>query len=167
MMETVHGSTGVGVIYTAGVLAGSLGYFIFGKYSNLIGGSAGCYALIGAQLGCVLLNWSEENAIIIRRARRNRKPHVFNGKLVRILKVLGLFLFILLDVVNDVTTSDSSISIIAHVFGFIGGFLTGLLVVKNRKIETWERRFKIIVTVATLVYYLSGIIANITIYHLK
>ena len=66
LQETVHGSLSVGLIFTAGVLAGSLSSFVFSRGRDLIGGSAGCYALIGAQLASLLLNWSEDQAIVIR-----------------------------------------------------------------------------------------------------
>ena len=66
LQETVHGSLSVGLIFTAGVLAGSLSSFVFNPGLDLIGGSAGCYALIGAQLASLLLNWNEDHAIVIR-----------------------------------------------------------------------------------------------------
>ena len=66
LQETVHGSLSVGLIFTAGVLAGSLSSFVFSPFLALIGGSAGCYALIGAQLASLLLNWHEDHAIVIR-----------------------------------------------------------------------------------------------------
>ena len=66
LQETVHGSLSVGIIFTAGVLSGSLSSFVFSRGRDLIGGSAGCYALIGAQLASLLLNWSEDHAIVIR-----------------------------------------------------------------------------------------------------
>ena len=62
LQETVHGSLSLGIIFTAGVLSS----FVFSRGRDLIGGSAGCYALIGAQLASLLLNWSEDHAIVIR-----------------------------------------------------------------------------------------------------
>ena len=67
LQETVHGSLSVGLIFTAGLLSGSLASYVFHPGLNLIGGSSGCYALLGAQLASLLLNWSEDHAIVIRK----------------------------------------------------------------------------------------------------
>lgn len=160
MMETVHGWLAVAAIYMSGVVSGSLGYGVFGQYDSLVGGSAGCYALIAAQLATLILNWHEDHAIVIRRARSNKPLHVFNGNIVRILKMVGLFLFIFLDVVLVVSVKDSKISVVAHLFGFIGGFLSGLLAVKNRKVDPWEKRFQRIVMFGTGLYFLAAVLSN-------
>ena len=160
MMETVHGWLAVATIYMSGVVSGALGYGVFGQWDSLVGGSAGCYALIAAQLATLILNWHEDHAIVIRRTRSHKPPHVFDGNIVRILKMVGLFLFIFLDVVIIVSVKNSKISVIAHLFGFIGGFLSGILVVKNRKVDPWEKSFKRIVMFGTGLYFFGAILSN-------
>ena len=53
-------------MYTSGVVSGALSSHIFETGKILIGGSAGCYALVGAQLASITLNWHEDHAIVIR-----------------------------------------------------------------------------------------------------
>lgn len=56
-LESVHGSMRTGVIYMAGVLAGSLGTSVVDSEVYLVGASGGVYALLAAQLASVLLNF--------------------------------------------------------------------------------------------------------------
>ena len=52
--------------------------------------------------------------------RTNKPVKVQNGKLVRLLKLVALIAFILPDTIVMLTDSYHNISIVAHVFGFIG-----------------------------------------------
>lgn len=54
-LEMVHGSTRIGAVYMAGVLAGSLGTSVFDTDVYLVGASGGVYALLAAHLANVLL----------------------------------------------------------------------------------------------------------------
>jgi len=58
-LELVHGSLRTGVIYTAGVLAGSLGTSVVDSEVYLVGASGGVYALLAAQLASLLLNFGQ------------------------------------------------------------------------------------------------------------
>ena len=74
---------------------------------------------------------------------------------------MALVLFIFLDIVIIVTVDNSKISVIAHVFGFNGGFLSGVLVVKNRKVEAWEHSFRRVIIIATGLYFLTVAVSNL------
>ena len=63
---TLHCIIGIGIVYLFGVFCGSLYSNIFDHGMSLIGGSGGCYALIGSQISCLILNWHEDHAIVIR-----------------------------------------------------------------------------------------------------
>ena len=52
--------------------------------------------------------------------RTNKPVKVQNGKLVRLLKLVALIAFILPDTIVMLTDRNHNISIVAHVFGFIG-----------------------------------------------
>ncbi|VVC44262.1 Hypothetical protein CINCED_3A014559 [Cinara cedri] len=54
-LEMVHGSLRIGVVYMAGVLAGSLGTSVFDSNVFLVGASGGVYALLAAHLANVML----------------------------------------------------------------------------------------------------------------
>lgn len=58
-LELVHGSLRTGVIYMAGVLAGSLGTSVVDSEVFLVGASGGVYALLAAQLASLLLNFGQ------------------------------------------------------------------------------------------------------------
>lgn len=65
-LEMVHGSTRIGMIYLAGVLAGSLGTSVFDGEVYLVGASGGVYALLAAHLANVMLNYNNMQYGIIR-----------------------------------------------------------------------------------------------------
>lgn len=65
-LEMVHGSTRIGMIYLAGVLAGSLGTSVFDPEVYLVGASGGVYALLAAHLANVMLNYNNMQYGIIR-----------------------------------------------------------------------------------------------------
>lgn len=65
-LEMVHGSTRIGCVYIAGVLAGSLGTSVFDPEVYLVGASGGVYALLAAHLANVMLNYHNMEYGIIR-----------------------------------------------------------------------------------------------------
>ncbi|XP_034242617.1 protein rhomboid isoform X2 [Thrips palmi] len=65
-LEMVHGSTRIGAVYMAGVLAGSLGTSVFDTDVYLVGASGGVYALLAAHLANVLLNYNNMEFGIVR-----------------------------------------------------------------------------------------------------
>lgn len=67
-LEMVHGSTRIGCVYLAGVLAGSLGTSVFDPEVYLVGASGGVYALLAAHLANVMLNYNNMQYGIIRLA---------------------------------------------------------------------------------------------------
>lgn len=58
-LEMVHKWWRVGIVYIAGVVAGSLASSITDPHSYLAGASGGVYALLAAHLASVAINWSE------------------------------------------------------------------------------------------------------------
>lgn len=113
----VHGSVRIGVVYMAGVLAGSLATSVFDSNVYLVGASGGVYALLAAHLSNVLLNYN----------------HLELG----LLRVIGVFLIASVDVSiaiynrysSDIT--EGSVSYVAHLAGALAGLTIGLLVLKN------------------------------------
>lgn len=65
-LEMVHGSTLIGCVYLAGVLAGSMGTSVFDPEVYLVGASGGVYALLAAHLANVMLNYNNMHYGIIR-----------------------------------------------------------------------------------------------------
>ncbi|XP_073902507.1 rhomboid-related protein 3-like isoform X3 [Castor canadensis] len=57
-LEMVHGATRIGLVYMAGVVAGSLAVSVADMTAPVVGSSGGVYALISAHLANVVMNWS-------------------------------------------------------------------------------------------------------------
>ena len=95
--------------------------------------------------------------------RRGKKKHVWNGKLLRLLKLLALIVFIGIDVVHTITSGRSNISVVAHVFGFIGGLLSAVGLIRDRREEEWERRLKLASSATLGLLLVAGVISNVMI----
>ena len=160
LMEMVHGGIRIGLIYLTGVFAGSFASFVFNPQINLLGGSGGCYSLIGAHLATLLLNWNEDHVIAFSRCRAHKTPKIYNGKLLRWLKLFALSCFIIGDVIVALYHSESDISHVAHISGFISGFLIGFIIARDRIQKPWEKLLKIIFCGITAIVFAVGLLWN-------
>jgi len=116
-LELLSGSLWLFLLFQAGVLGGGLCTWLTSAHTNTVGASGGSYALIGMQIGNMVLNW---------RQKRFRMP-------------LAAFFFIFLaaDMFNFTYTKSSTTSYSTHA----GGLITGLLaqLVLGRKL-VYSRR---------------------------
>lgn len=119
-LEMVHGSLRIGVVYMAGVLAGSLGTSVFDSDVSLVGASGGVYALLAAHLANVLLNFHHMQFGIVR--------------------LIGIFFVASVDVGFAVYDRYAAVapdiqrepvSYAAHLMGAFAGLTIGLAVLKN------------------------------------
>lgn len=122
-LEMVHKWWRVGIVYIAGVVAGSLASSITDPYSFLAGASGGVYALLAAHLASVVINWSEMEFSWLR--------------------LISLLAFISTDVGvaiygRYVKEESSRVSYSAHFFGALVGFLIGVNTLRNLKMRRWE-----------------------------
>ncbi|KAF6715002.1 Rhomboid-related protein 2 [Oryzias melastigma] len=62
-LEMVHKGFEVGMVYTAGVIAGSLASSIFDPLKGLVGASGGVYALLGGYFMNAIVNFREMNPL--------------------------------------------------------------------------------------------------------
>ena len=95
------------------------------------------------------------------RMRRGKQKQVFNGKLVRLLKLFSLITFISIDVIHSLVSQSGNISVVAHVFGFLGGLLAAASLIRDRREEAWERRLKMATSAALVTLLLTGVISNV------
>ena len=98
---------------------------------------------------------------IFSRFRSNKAPHACGGKLTRTLKLVGLLCFFAFDFGHaayrryaDASYTGSSTSVIAHTGGTITGILLGFIVLKNVKVERWEKTAKVVSS--SLFFFLIG-----------
>ncbi|XP_053683799.1 rhomboid-related protein 2 isoform X2 [Sabethes cyaneus] len=123
-LELVHCWWRVALVYLAGVLAGSMGTSIFSPRVFLAGASGGVYALITAHIATIIMNWSQMEYAIVQ-----------------------LFVFLVF-CVTDLTVSIynsfndpfDKVGYIAHASGALAGFLVGIGVLRNLKVNPWERK---------------------------
>ena len=130
------------MIYLAGVMAGSLTVAIAKPHVSLVGASGGVYALIGAHLANVILNWREMNNLGFR-----------------------LWL-ILVEVVRTGVAVYYSIyyptkvSHTGHMAGGVVGLLLGLVLLRSLSYKTWEKAIRWLSLLIFLGLFLGAIIWN-------
>lgn len=149
-LEMVHGSTRIGCVYLAGVLAGSLGTSVFDPEVYLVGASGGVYALLAAHLANVMLNYNNMQYGIIRLAAififgksyywyliNPANGHSSHVKCIQTNR-RTFFIVASCDVGFAIysryaveSTVAPSVSYVAHLTGALAGLTIGLLVLKN------------------------------------
>ena len=60
------------IVYSCGVVSGSLATSVFDQTVFLVGASGGAYALVAAHIATLVINWNDD--VIILRQRFDRKP---------------------------------------------------------------------------------------------
>ncbi|KAH8297719.1 hypothetical protein KR054_006517 [Drosophila jambulina] len=138
-LELVHGSLRTGIIYMAGVLAGSLGTSVVDSEVYLVGASGGVYALLAAQLASLLLNFGQLRHGVVQLMAVIVFGEYFNlEESVHIMSLLSFLVFCDLGYsfytreleVKDVQTRPS-VSYIAHMTGALAGISVGLLLLRQ------------------------------------
>uniref|UniRef100_A0A182NNA5 Rhomboid-like protein n=1 Tax=Anopheles dirus TaxID=7168 RepID=A0A182NNA5_9DIPT len=123
-LELVHCWWRVALVYLAGVVAGSMGTSIFTPRVFLAGASGGVYALITAHIATIVMNWKQMEYAIVQL-------FVF---LVFCVTDLGVSIY------NSINDPLDKVGYIAHASGALAGFLVGIGVLRNLKVESWERK---------------------------
>ncbi|XP_053676681.1 protein rhomboid [Anopheles nili] len=123
-LEVVHCWWRVMLVYLAGVLAGSMGTSLFTPRVFLAGASGGVYALITAHIATIVMNWKQMEYAIVQL-------FVFS---VFCISDLGMSIY------NSITNPFDKVGYIAHASGALAGFLVGIGVLRNLRVESWERK---------------------------
>ena len=117
MLEMVHKSTRVVIVFMSGVLAGSLASSIFDPYVFLCGASGGVYALFGGFLVNVILNWSRM---------------AFNG-----LHLVAISVIVVTDlgfsIWRRLAFDEAAVSLTAHIAGGLAGISIGSVAFRSYK----------------------------------
>ena len=126
-LEMVHGSARLGLIYGAGVLAGSLSTSVLDPDTCLIGASGGVYSLMAGHMANIVLNLST-----------TRYGHT---RLIATLAVasveVGVAVYRRYD--EDDLSSAPPLSYLAHISGSLAGVTVGLVILNNFQQKLWER----------------------------
>ena len=164
-LEMSHGSLRTSVVYTAGVVAGSLATSSFEPYMYLCGASGGVYSLIAAHLATQILNWKEDG-MIIRRRLRDGSLHACSSDLYRLLRLLSVVIYAVVDVSvaiysHTTAVTPETVGYLAHLAGAGAGLAVGITVLKNRKKEIWERFLRLFTTIFVLTLTGAAVVWNV------
>lgn len=106
LLEAVHGTRNIGILYTFGVLTGALTCGAFQPHMPVVGSSGGVYTMLGARIINIVLN-------------KDQMPKTFW------LRVTYLFAYFLYDTITFATSYSAASSYAAHGGGWICGLLFG------------------------------------------
>jgi membrane associated rhomboid family serine protease len=125
-------------------VSSALAFYVFDE-GILVGCSGGVFCLVAASLSTCIMNWKEDKAVLIRVWKKNT-PIAYAGGMSRNLKVTGIIMFALLSFGSAAWRryhlEDAGVSVLAHIFGALTGFLTGFTLLKDEKEGRWDRAWK-------------------------
>lgn len=141
-LEMTHGSTRVGGVYILGVISGCLATACFTPHYHLAGASSGVYSLLAANLSNLILNWKEEDLITFTGHRGQGSATAMQAGLLKVVKLTSILTYIIVDTLLAVYSLNyglqNTTGYVAHIAGAIMGLISGILILKNRKVETYE-----------------------------
>lgn len=157
-LEIVHKWWRVLIVYFCGVIAGSLAHSCTDHHVALAGASGGCYALIGAHLASIVVNWAEMN------------HECCEGNPIRFLLSAPVRLTVLLvlaggDTANAIyrrfiSPQGGNIGITAHIGGLLAGLFLGIAVMKNIRVKPWEKTVGWVTLAVFLVFISFAVFFN-------
>ncbi|KAK4472747.1 hypothetical protein MN116_003971 [Schistosoma mekongi] len=159
LLELVHKVWRVGLVYLLGVIAGSLAHSISDPFVLLAGASGGCYALIGAHLATVIMNWD-----LMQEGWLKDPLNFISSGVVRLILIIllgggdtGLAIYARLKNVDEKTR----VGFTAHLGGFLAGLLLGVAILRNLKVEKWEKVFFWICIIIFMLFASLAILFNV------
>jgi membrane associated rhomboid family serine protease len=130
-LELFHSGLRVTTIYTVGVFCGSLGFSVLHPQTSAIGASGGVFALLLANHADFAINWRD----------MRWKRFVYLG-------------YISFMAIIEFSIAPNSI----HTFGAIGGFLCGLIVLKNaEKLKVLKIKLKLVSAIVLVAMISFGV----------
>ncbi|XP_001354239.4 protein rhomboid [Drosophila pseudoobscura] len=128
-LEVMHGTGRIGVIYLAGVFAGSLGTSVVDSEVFLVGASGGVYALLAAHLANITLNYAHMKSASTQ----------LGSVVIFVSCDLGYALYTQYfdggsgsgEAASSAFAKGPQVSYIAHLTGALAGLTIGFLVLKN------------------------------------
>lgn len=127
-LEIVNGPLRVGLLYIAGMLAGGLASSVIEPQANVVGASGAVYALVGAWVGYIMINWDTLEAV------RKWIGAIFLVILVGLDFGQAIYL-------KYIEGEKTGVSVAGHVGGFLLGASFGTWLLRNHKHSDYERYF--------------------------
>ncbi|KAH8854197.1 Rhomboid-related protein 1 [Schistosoma japonicum] len=159
LLELVHKIWRVGLVYLLGVIAGSLAHSVSDPFVLLAGASGGCYALIGAHLASVILNWDLMQKGWLKDPLKFISSGVVRLTIIMILAGSDTGLAIYARFTNS--EELSKIGFTAHFGGLITGLLSGVVILRNFKVEKWEKVLSWICIIIFILFTTAAILFNV------
>ena len=121
--------------------------------------------MIFAHLASLALNWKDDTYILRKRFRFWKGNKSFklqgHGSLIRCIRLAIVVTFAFVDTTLVVLEErDQNVSWRAHMAGALTGFVVGIIVLKNRKVEYFEVGLRRACIVLFFVFMFSLIITN-------
>jgi len=152
-LEMSNGTFRVSTVFFTGAISASLGVSALRPGRYLAGASGSVFGLVGGHCASMVLNWKEDEAVTrqqfrlvygnglnnngnSRKARLTKKTR--NLRLIRAVCNVTLIAVDLYVSLSRMGCNGSCTSVEAHAIGLVSGFLCGLAVLRNRKVELWE-----------------------------
>lgn len=132
-LETFQGHWRTFLLFNAGVASGAMTSMVWNVRAELVGMSAGCYALLFAHFAELLMNW---------RQSRFRWPKMFVLFTIVGLDVVNIQLT-QLSVTDDLSPVLKAVSHSSHVGGALLGFIIGILLSRNLVVHLHERCYQL------------------------
>ena len=136
----------VAIVFFTSIIGGSITVSVFDPATQLVGASGGVYGLLGAHAAHLILNWKEDNLIMQQEIERHKRTRAIKAKAIRTGRLVVVLLLGTVDMVVSIVSkykyNDNSVSLLAHLGGGLTGLVIGIMVMKDRKPEFWERCLK-------------------------
>ena len=120
---------------------------------------------MAASLSTIILNWNQDKVVLVR-VRKDKAPYAFAGRVRQILTVTLVLAFALLEIVpatiRRLHHEDAGISVVAHFFGAVTGFLTGFLILRDELEGQWKKTWKFLCLAIYCLFLGIGIGVNLT-----
>ncbi|KAK3781434.1 hypothetical protein RRG08_019060 [Elysia crispata] len=145
-LEMVHKFWRVGLVYVLGAIAGCLIHSVTDMQVSLVGASGGVYAILGAHVAAIVINWREMNYRCLDP--QELEDNVCCGFCRILLSAPVRLAIILILVVPDTAIAvyrritepeEFKVGVSAHIGGFVAGIFMGVLILRNIKRHSWER----------------------------
>ncbi|XP_059149666.1 rhomboid-related protein 2-like [Physella acuta] len=166
-LEMIHKWWRVAILYFLGGITGCLANSVADLRVNLAGASGGVYALIGAHIAAIIINWSEMNyhAMDITNSKKKVCISILRLVLCAPFRLAAIFVIVVPDTGLALyrrfsAPASNRTGVIAHIGGLQTGLLLGILVLKNLNTSTWERYLGWLFLLAFLCFFVFCCLVN-------
>ena len=111
--------------------------FAFKSYEHIIGSSGGQHAILGLYLSSQLINFKKYNVYL------------------NMLMSINIFLIFLVSIIDYIFLYNEDTSYEAHLFGFIGGHLLSIIIIKPIKKYKYHKFLKFVMLTIFIYNYIE------------